>query len=134
MANFYGQARSNYFKVKDLEAFRAALGEHCEIVEEGDTVAVFPNDENDDGMFPSSVYNEETDEDEDVDIFGLIADHLQENSVAVFMGIGSEKLRYLDGWAVAYDNGGEIASVNLNSILDLAKAQRPNKEITDCSY
>jgi hypothetical protein len=41
-----------------------------------------------------------------LDLFGEVAGHLVEGSVAVFIEVGAEKLRYLTGWAVAVNSSG----------------------------
>jgi len=50
MANFYGHARSNYFKVKDVQAFEQALETVGIVINlKGDTVMVHPSYDNDVG-------------------------------------------------------------------------------------
>lgn len=44
MANFYGTGRSNYFKVKDLSAFKTLIEQcSCELIEGGspDEVGIY---------------------------------------------------------------------------------------------
>ena len=138
MANFYGSARSNYFKVKDLEAFKAEFNDLCEIQEEPDgTVVLFPNNYNDDGMFPSNrtVIDREGEEDEEFfDFFEAVSKHLQEDSIAIFKACGAEKLRYIDGWAVAIDHTGERVEINIIDITELAKNKWPDKSVSVCEY
>jgi len=114
MANYEAVARSNYFKIKNFEAFH----QWCE---EMKISYIGPTD---DGMFMVSP----TDPDsgwptlECGDVFTeLGAFHLQEGEVAVFLEIGYEKLRYLIGYAVAVNHLGEYVSVDLNDIYSKAK-------------
>ena len=124
MANFNGTARSNYFKVKDPEAFLAWVSKIPGLghwVEE-DSFAIY-SDDGDTGCWPSSWY-EEDDEgggvDHDVDIVSELPRHLQEGQVAVLIGAGAEKLCYISGNAVAVDHTGKVVQVNLNDIYSLA--------------
>lgn len=128
MANYYGFARTNYFHVKDLAAFRAALAPlPIEIVgkghenepQAGEPVALLSRD---DAGWPSAYWDEEADTDVEVDLPDVIAQHLVDGDVAVAMEIGYEKLRYLIGYGWAVNSKGETRAVNLeDSILELAK-------------
>lgn len=125
MANWYGTSRSNYFAVKDLEAFKAALKPfELEIVtsdrHEG-LVAVLA--ETDDGGFPSYYVDEDDGDLVDVDIVALITEHLADGHVCVLQSVGAEKLRYLTGWAVAFNNKGESIEVNIDNVITQAEAQ-----------
>jgi len=131
MANFYGTSRTNYFKVKDIEAFKAYVDSLPEVTMHGNDEGVCLLAETEDGYFPSHVYDDiEDGEDEDagmdnegrdIDVVSDVSKHLQDGEVAVFMGSGAEKLRYLDGWAVAIDNKGETVSISLYDIYEMAE-------------
>lgn len=119
MANYYESARTNYFRVKDEAAFRAfAERFDLEIREENGTFALFPSENSDGGFL---LIDSETDE--ELDLADEIAKHLADDSIAVVMGSGHEKLRYVGGWAVAINSKGETATVNLNDIYAKAEAQ-----------
>lgn len=137
MANYYGTARSNYFKVKDLSEFTKALKDiEVEIVSpESDdgTVALLSRDADGAG-WPTSAYNEARDEYEDIDLPALIAPHLEDGWVCVLMEVGNEKMRYLVGYADAFNNKGEAVHVSLNEIFDRAKAAGLGEHITDASW
>ena len=62
MANWYGSARTNYFRVKDEEAFRAALaGFDIEIYNDDEgRVTLLSQDEY--GGWPSWIFAEDEDE------------------------------------------------------------------------
>lgn len=126
MANYYETARTNYFKVKDEVTFRAWVEKHgLELAEEDGTFAVFPPDDGDGNGFNLIPRDEEggtIDDADTLDIAEEIAAHLTPDSVAVIMGAGAEKLRYVNGWAVAVNHKGETVSVNLEEIYTKALA------------
>lgn len=137
MATYYATARSNYFQVKDIKAFQDAMDEHNvevwvqEPTESTEPVLVGVTPEDSDG-WPSVVFNEITQECEDVDFFSLVASHLVEGSVAIFMEVGAEKLRYVLGYAHAINSAGQSVNVSLNDIYTAAKTL--GTSITDASY
>lgn len=132
MANFYGTARSNYFKVKDANAFKAwvetvpGLGfwEH-----EG-TFGIY-SDCPDSGCWPSARWDD--DEDEYFDLVAELAEHLADGEVAVLMEAGAEKLRYISGWAVAVHSSGEYVCVSLDDVYKLA-VEKFGVRPTEASY
>jgi hypothetical protein len=126
MANYYGVGRTNYFAVKDEEAFRAALERFpVEVVtsaEHPGKVAVL--DANDDGG-GWNFYDDESEDDggieEDVGIVDVMAPHLADGQVAVAMEVGHEEDRYVCGYAVAFNGAGESREVSLSDIYALAR-------------
>src|SRR5436190_7395776 len=124
MANYYATARSNYFKVKDMEAFN----NWCRSLEiepiDGDPadkaglVAMVSATPDGDG-WPSFRVNG-NDEPVEVDLAAELSTHLQDGWVAVLMEAGSEKRRYVVGWALAVNSKGETRQVSLQDIYDLA--------------
>jgi hypothetical protein len=134
MANYYESARSNYFFVKDVDAFKAeldgsGLGIESRKVGELTQVGLFASEEN---GFPFEKYDQETYDSTELDWADIFKRHLVENQVAIIMGAGAEKLRYISGWAIAYNNKGESKSINLGDIYDLAKEL--GSEITRAEY
>lgn len=131
MANYYGFGRTNYFEVKDLEAFVAEVSAipNIEAYGEGNRFCLLSNSE--DGFVWSS-YDEETEEDTEVDWADIFTRHLADGSVAIVMEIGNEKLRYLSGVAVAYNNKGESRDISLENIYTLAEELGEN--ITRATY
>lgn len=131
MANWYGMARSNYFRVKDDKAFK-------EWAKSIDGLQVITDDkgryglvsEDDCGGWPLHDIDDETDEEIEFDIPGDVAKHLQEGEVAVFMEIGAEKLRYLTGLAVAINCKSERETVSIKDIYGIAEDLGDN--ITRC--
>jgi hypothetical protein len=72
------------------------------------------------GGWPNCRYDEETEECEYIDLFQEVADHLQEGSVALFLEVGAEKLRYMTGHAVAVNATGQVVAISLDDIYDRA--------------
>ena len=124
MANYYGMSKSNYFKVNDIELFKIELESYpvnvFTVNRDGvELVSFVDNDENEGNV--DSYYDEESDEYIDVDWPDVFRKHLADNWVAIIEGIGNEKYRYFQGYAVAYNNKGEVRSVGINAIYDLAR-------------
>lgn len=121
MANFEGVARSNYFKVKDREAFEAALEETGVEIwpgvgpNEGRVALGFPD--------PSFIVYRSDAYDEEADVPEMVSAHLAEGEIAVFMMVGYEKMRYVVGFALAVDSTGKSVEVNIDSIYDLASRE-----------
>lgn len=125
MVNYYANARSNYFRVKDLTAFtREADRLGLEILS-GDgngRVMVTPRlADFDDGAWPSVVWDEDTGEAENFDIAQWVAGHLEDGEVAIFQEVGAEELRYLTGYSIAVNSKGEKRVVALSDIWEQAK-------------
>jgi hypothetical protein len=125
MADFSGDARSNYFAVKDEAAFRALiaktdLGIFEGTAENAGKLAVHASNA-DHGTWPSMYYDEEQEEEVTFDMVDLIQPHLADGEVVVLMEVGAEKMRYLGGWALAFDNTDrEPVRVALDDIYELA--------------
>jgi hypothetical protein len=127
MANDLGAARSNYFHVRDADAFRAALSAASAdlgVWVHGDGadphfLAIYSEDA-DTGCWPSGHYDEQDDWVE-LDLVELIAPHVIDTDVVVLMEAGFQKLRYVFGNAVAFNHTGDTRQVNLNSIYDLGR-------------
>jgi hypothetical protein len=124
MADYNASARSNYFQVKNPDALRREL--------DGLEIEVLTNDaqdprrvvllcRSDHGCWPSSRYDEKTDDDVEIDLPTILAKHLTDGQVAVLMECGAEKLRFIVGLAVAVNNRGEQVCVSLDDIYERAK-------------
>lgn len=97
MANWYGSARSNYFKVKDEAAFVAwAESMDLEIIRNDDgLVGLLPGD-TEDGDWPQQWYDADDNElDDPLDVPTGLRPHLADGQVAFLFTVGAEKLRYL---------------------------------------
>ena len=141
MANYYATARSNYFAVKDETAFREwaeriglsilELDHHDKVADGVPRFGITPDDK-DNGGWPTLLHNAETDDHDDIDVPGQLSAHLADDEVAVLLEVGNEKLRYVSGSAVAVNNKGETACLNLGSIYRTAR--RLGKNITLAEY
>ena len=118
MANYYGQTRSNYFQVKSAVKFKAFCKRY-------DLEVIDQKSEKDpditrygfmvDGSIPSGYDNKRGDWIE-TDFLKELSQHLVKGEVAVVMEVGSEKMRYLVGYACAVNAKGEHIEVSLNDI------------------
>lgn len=121
MANWHGTSRSNYFRVKDEEAFL----EFVKIT----GVGLFTDDQNryavtatDDGFWPAIIikqYEDGTEEYVNFDFEAELASHLADGEVAILVTAGAENLRYVTGYAVAVKNDGSRISVDINDIYNM---------------
>ena len=136
MANWYGTSRSNYFRVKDKDAFlKWADGRGLGVFnneENADLFAIYGGEGTDDGSWPS--YDVEGDT--EIDLVAELAQHLLKGQIAVLMEIGAEKLRYLTGVAIAVNHKGRVVQLTLSDIYH--KASRifrvAENEITQATY
>lgn len=125
MANYYSTSRTNYFRVKDNDAFNkwAEQFDGIEIIEKDGTVGLLF----DDGMptIRLVTQKEENGDEEDVeveiDFMDELAEHLADEEVAIFQEAGAEKMRYVSGHAIAINNKKDVRGVTLDDIYTLAK-------------
>jgi hypothetical protein len=117
MANYYGVGRTNFFQVKDPNAFEAEMKKYGLRVKLDDDFAMLISEN--EGGFEWSYQDDETDL--DIDYSDVFRRHLVDGAVAVIMEVGNEKLNYLGGYAVAYNNKGESREVSISDIFTLAK-------------
>lgn len=116
MGQWYGVARSNYVKVKDLAALKAAV-ENIDITVEEDEegrVAFFGAD-SDSGGWPQTE-NEDGSELVPFNPAVTICPHIAEGEVLVCMEVGFERQRYVTGYASAYDHSGRVTYITLQDI------------------
>lgn len=138
MANFYGTGRTNTFGVKSIPELKKALHPY-------DFTVIDRSDENNPGMvcvLADDLDGEggwgryDPDTDDDFYVPDLIADHLRDGEVAVFVHVGAEKQRYVTGTAVAVHADGRQVRIGLEDIYSAAAAEfgidRGN--ISDASY
>jgi hypothetical protein len=135
MANYYENARTNYFKVKDEGKFNDFLdslsGLETYKDKEGRRAIFFDYESG----VPSSRFNEKTNDYDDVDFLAELSDHLTDDSIAIVMAAGAEKLRYITGYAEAINNKGERVSISIGDIYDLAKQKfGKDVEVTPAQY
>ena len=119
MANFYGTSRSNFVRVKDIDAAIKDLEPFGNQVHrhpsESDALMVSGND--DDGSINTYGYDKDG-EDVQLEWSEWCAEHLKEGQIMVFMPAGAEKLRYVSAWAEAYNHEGKCVSVNPDTAID----------------
>ncbi|HSW45458.1 MAG TPA: hypothetical protein VLM89_07800 [Phycisphaerae bacterium] len=136
MADYVASARSNYFRVKDVDAFQKWLEEnhlgHYESQDEPGRFMIFPDDGGH-GDWPTILREDpDTGEEYEADLFDELAKHLHDEDVAVLMEAGAEKLRYVSGWAVAVNSKGDRVEIGLSDIYE--KAKHLGKNITEATY
>ncbi len=85
-----------------------------------------------DSGIPDVRTDEETGEELGGDFITELAVQLVEGSVAIVMQIGSERMRYLTGYAIAVNAAGAQASIDLDEIY--ARAKVLGRQITTCTY
>lgn len=77
-------------------------------------------EDNDEGTFPSAFFDENN-KCQEVVFHDLVAEHLADGEVAVFISAGADKLRYVSGSAIAIDNTLKTVDIYLSQIYDKAK-------------
>lgn len=132
MANYYASARTNWFRVRSRESFLTWTHTVPEIsVQERDgRYALFADTEY---GWPSERWNSDAGEGAELDLGTELKAHLATGEVAIFMEVGNEKLRYLNGFAFAIRADGERLSLSLDDIYDLVKREW-NIEPTQACY
>ncbi|AHF89904.1 hypothetical protein OPIT5_06385 [Opitutaceae bacterium TAV5] len=134
MSNYYCASRTNYFRVKDHVAFQSwAQHRGVQVISNSKDhpghFALLP-DPSDDGAFPDYDF----DQDEEIDFMAELSGHLAEDSVAVILETGAEKLRYLVGYAVAVNAMGDRVEITLNNIYSLAARTFGGPQPTRAEY
>lgn len=131
MADYYSQGRTNYFSVKDAEKFEQEVNS----IKGGNPIEFYKQEDKycllfEEGL-PTYFYDEETGEEGEVDLESFIREHLADNSVCVMMEVGAEKLRFLSGWSIAFNNRGDRKFISLDNIYDGIESFG---ECTQCEY
>lgn len=125
MANYYGKGRTNTFRVNDVDALKVAL-EGTEFVvserpEQGiGAVIITAADSDGAGCWGQLVTTDEDDEPEELFVPDMIAAHLQDGQVAVFVHAGSEKLCYVSAYSIAVHSSGQQVRIDINDVYRLA--------------
>ena len=132
MANYYSTARTNYFRVKDVDAFNAWAKEYednyrVEVVDKEDTFAILFDSES--GV---PTWREVDGDYDDIDFMDELSKHLADDEVAILHQAGAEKLRYINGYAIAVNNKGERRTISLDDIYTFAKEL--GKNVTLAQY
>ena len=135
MADWNGTCRSNYFRVKDENAFLEMLelfdAHHIKKQVGEETLHGFYS-EDEYGAIPQSCLEGD---DEPTSILELIADHLVADEVCVILEAGAEKARYITGLAIAIHSSGKRVDIRLSEIYDLARTEfGTNASVTEAVY
>lgn len=151
MADYIAAARTNVFRVRDAKTFIDAVGKVApDVVVEvrdwqhanktpthnelpGDAVMMYS--ESCHGDWPNYGVDE-INNDFEIDWPALVSEHMVDDQVCVIMEAGSEKLRYISGWATAIYSDGRSVSISLTDIYAKTAAEFGVDEnnITGCSY
>lgn len=122
MANYEETARTNYFRIKNREAFDKDFETipGVEIWYDAEDPLLIGMGSYD--GWPSFRCSDDEDiDDADIDIVDVVAGHLAEGEVAVFTSAGHEKLRFVGGFATAVNHEGRAVSISTNDIYSLAE-------------
>jgi len=117
MSRYRGRTRTNYFQVKNEDAFLDWADEQ-ELKTSVNTKGAF-------AIFSDS----------DLDFEKELQSHLADGEIAVIYHVGYEAFDYFAGRAYAMDNTGKSVSINLYDVY--AKIQEEwgkDKDVTSCSY
>jgi hypothetical protein len=126
VADYCAYARSNYFRVKNLEAFDKFVKRiDGTLIERKGSVGFICNE-----LVPSDRHGEEGES----DFLEELKEYLLDGEVAIVQEVGWEKLRYLFGAAWAITPGKEIISVMLSDIYAQVKREwQSDDNVSDCS-
>lgn len=129
MANYIATARSNYFRVKDSAAFQMWCEERrLSCWQKEDHWAIQPKDH-------SGWPNVTATTDEEFDLLEELHGHLQEECVAILLEVGSERTRYLCGYANAVRGGKDFELLHLSLDDIYAQAEEAwGKDLTHATY
>lgn len=140
MANYYGQARTNYFRVKDAEAFLAEMStlpvqvitdEHKDT---GETLYGFMDDNPDGAGLSWSTWDDDAEDETEVNWIDILGRHIAPGWSAILMEVGSEKYRYLNAYAVVVTETG-FKELNLENLAhDVARDQLDAEHVTSVGY
>lgn len=126
--------RTNYFAVKSFQAFEHELAEVCSNHLQGESFRIVRKDRL--GVetcavlfFTDAHWVFDEDEYKWSEFFGR---HLKDDWVAIVMQVGAAGYEYLHATATAYNNKGEMETVDLSNIEDLAK--RLGKQVTETRF
>jgi len=136
MANYYASCRSNYFKVKDEVQFRNWIEDFdVEVITDevnGEVLLGFISTEE----FGTIPYIEE-DKDEGIMenrfLVEEISDYLKDGETVVIQEVGSEKMRFLNGYSIAIHSNGDFINLSLNEIYGMAM-KKFGGNITECRW
>jgi hypothetical protein len=141
--NYECTGRTNYFKVKDVDAFQKWVSSfggqfitkttrvRGKDVEHPNLVGIIL-----DGV-PDMKANSDEDEGDDLiafDFYEELKGHLKKGQVAIYIESGSEGHRYINGFAVAMCPGKKDLSISIDEIYSLATKKFRVAGITEATY
>lgn len=126
MANYIGTARTNYFRVKDVEYFKNSVKNYeVTVIEKDGKVGLI--DTSWYGHFEFYLLDEVTDTyDQSTDLVKLVSKQLVDEEVAIFISAGAEKQVYLAGYSLAVNSKNKRVNIDLDDIYGLAKTLGKN--------
>ena len=124
MVMYYVYSRTNRFKVLDIQEFVEEFERLGYDIRVDEDRSVYLLDGDGIGWV---VYD---DNDLEVDVVQRVAKHLADDSVAIFMSVGHEELRYLTGISIAVDSTGTTKTLDMYDIYQVAAETFQGKEIT----
>lgn len=147
MANYYGTTRTNYFHVKDADAFRSFMSK---VVVDEDSIHLWEDTDRDGNLvfgfgcygsilgLPPEDVDDENDFDFDFDydeFIDKLSEHLVKGDAAIIVEIGNEKLRYLTGSAmIVTENDSEYLDINVMAAERAAQMLGNNTWTTKLAY
>ena len=138
MATYTSTARTNYFRVKDVDAFNKWIeqfsGLETIVHETQGTIGILFEDGVPNCRWETEKFADgsEHDVDVEVDFMEELGLHLADEEVAVLQEVGNENLRYVSGYSIAVNNKGERREISINHIYNLAKEL--GSKITHAEY
>lgn len=117
MANYYATCRSNYVRAKNPKRFKELLLEYDVQIIEDDEERIGFISHMDTGMPCHNSTGDHIDHDAE-----RVGKHLAEGETLVIMEVGAEKMRYLNGYAVAINWDGRVCHTYLDEIYSRASA------------
>lgn len=139
MANYYASARTNYVHIENLEGLTLALDPFEIIIapsEDQQGLYCFLAD-SDSGGWPSVTYMHDEDTEVEFSFENSIMPYIKEGECLVTIEVGAEKLRYLEGYTVAYVRHGDKVkhtSIHLDNIYKKAQYELGCVDITQANY
>lgn len=129
--NYEAVARSNYFRVKDAEAFQREVREFPDllVLESDSRFALFSTSGSGWPTFEA--------DDDSRDLIDVLHRNLASDSVAVLVEAGSEGDRYVIGRAVAVapeELGGGTHAIDLEDIYEVAQRAYPTANVEAAAY
>ena len=138
MANWNGIARTNYVKIKDIDAlmkFVDGLPIEVHPHPAAENFVCFAPADNDTGDF-DHYYSDDDDGNDEYWDWTHIAEHSVEGQVLIVMTVGHEKSRYLTGYASAITWDGRVTDVSIDDIYEKAVREFgvERETIAQCTY